>query len=594
MAAIAMHVAQAVGAERNVPVSRPTVFPEALVNVVIMPYSQPGDTAGAATDLGQHLTAIVHRTVLTSLLPLGGIGVVELTSASDGGGRFSAQKVISQLMGATAGAQAQLVPGRGVVFLWGRVYEDAGQVFVQSYARFARREASEDVSVDILGKTFVLRPPVESVRFAPRVVSAGTIAELVRAARADTVLRTKPDPWAPAASLIGKTGMGMGFRVLEVTDGWIRVQSLLSGEEGWLASDVASQPNLLPDLLPETNFVRASVAYLMARIEHPAPSSPRANLIHRQAVMAVAAFEARADAAKEATALSVAHSLLGLMRVQDADADSTAATGAARSFAEAVRYSPRSVRAAENEAIVDLLIQQKLSGGAVSKRGSADALFRAAASDPTDLVAARNVRGYFEVLDSHQSLYVASRADTLSRKEVSRTLAALNPRPSREPSWIAGVLASLSLSPSPDGKRAERPQRVALDALALEVGETFVLQYGVSPNGLIGVSGGLGLTHLVGDDQLLYALRVEANPLGDAASLFVAVGGVWLGTQLGASTSGPTPIAVSGSAFLSADVGLQLCFGEGWFVRPTYKLLLGGDSPFEGVCVGFGASFGGP
>src|SRR6516225_6336769 len=167
----------------------PMVFEGAAVNVVVLPYRYAGES-DSLTSLGNRLSLLVKLDVLTNILEYGSVGAVQMempegTSKNDPS--CLPETVLPILLGSrppqmglagmydTRGSANALRPGHALVLVWGLLYEEGEDVFVQTYARFLRRDTEESFQFEAGGSSFFAKPSSQLLAFTPQKF---TITEL--------------------------------------------------------------------------------------------------------------------------------------------------------------------------------------------------------------------------------------------------------------------------------------------------------------------------------------------------------------------------------------------------------------------------------
>src|SRR5262249_14863772 len=124
------------------PCDHPSVFTDAAINVVVVPYEadlQSG-AAPAAKQVAVDLPLLIQSTAIGSIMKYGSVGAVGLVAGA--GGECSAEAVWAKL-------DPQLTPGQALVLVWGSLFEEDGALYVQSCLRFARKGVAEGLSFEI-------------------------------------------------------------------------------------------------------------------------------------------------------------------------------------------------------------------------------------------------------------------------------------------------------------------------------------------------------------------------------------------------------------------------------------------------------------
>ena len=118
------------------PCSDPAVFPDAAVNALVLPYraADGPDQAPPLQSASRQVSALVHLQLLTGMLKYGSIGAVDLI-ANSARERCDVDDVLFTVSRSGGGGSggATLRPGRAVLVLWGRWFEQGGELYLQSY-----------------------------------------------------------------------------------------------------------------------------------------------------------------------------------------------------------------------------------------------------------------------------------------------------------------------------------------------------------------------------------------------------------------------------------------------------------------------------
>ena len=101
---------------------------------MVLPFRYAGtEERRELTETGQRLTRLVQFEILLSMVKYGSVAAVALHESEPGG--CDAVDVLEQV---------RLEPGHGLILVWGRLFEQQDQIYVQTYVRFLRGERSED------------------------------------------------------------------------------------------------------------------------------------------------------------------------------------------------------------------------------------------------------------------------------------------------------------------------------------------------------------------------------------------------------------------------------------------------------------------
>ncbi|MBL29243.1 MAG: hypothetical protein CMM50_17065 [Rhodospirillaceae bacterium] len=347
--------------------SNPFIFQGSDVNVVVIPYSLRGPDEEYRqrarygdlfeSRVAQKLSILIQQDTLFALSYPAGMGVVHIIPDSND---CTAENVLRRV-------EPQLLDGKGLVLLWGHFLEDENQIYVQSYARFLRKDRSESIrflpegapELDLTGG-----PSQRAIGFAPRLLDEEDLAAVEKAfeegskiyadRRGDTVVGTLEFSLdRPIAYYVDDIDLDSGRM-------HVRPHEYLGGPEGWVAA--RADPTIWPlgQKLPELTFVNAVAGYLAARIiederrdSHwagPWDRRLRTTVARSQAgfaryLSAVEEDRDKRDSFDERAAVALSYSLSGMLdllagRVADGDGTIALADAAVRKFEAARHFAP--------------------------------------------------------------------------------------------------------------------------------------------------------------------------------------------------------------------------------------------------------------
>ncbi len=262
-------VAGGAGAMSVKPCDDPSLFTKTPVNVVILPYTYTSEWFRPPSPALKQLTVLMQQDSLLEMVKYQRIAVVNLVRPEESPA-CDPDKIWSHIAGPDRDGGAQR--GGGVVMLWGRVYEEGADLFLQSYMRFARTETAEtfEAAVPVEGGSVRFRGalPAQVLTFPPRRITRQDLSRItqefdraaqVRKQPSDDaeVVRTSPDP---------NKFKPFGYTVAAVKGDWMQVQSLYGGPGGWVRARVDATRWPLRERVPELHFVDAVVGYLQYRV----------------------------------------------------------------------------------------------------------------------------------------------------------------------------------------------------------------------------------------------------------------------------------------------------------------------------------------
>ncbi len=274
----------------------PMVFEGAAVNVVVLPYRYADGDDYTLRTIGNRLSLLVKLDVLSHILDYGSVGAVQMempAGVSSEDRSCMPDTVLERLLGPKFGAVTPLIHGRGLVLVWGLIYQQENDIFVQTFARFLRREVDETFTFSAGGSTFSAKPSSQVLAFTPQKFTQQQLEQVEESYRRADFVRPKPDDNIPGEKLpeyVAKcSGSGCnqdsqlhaGFYVEEKKGEWIRIQFMdpIKGQqkEGWIHSAGGIHGTPLEKILPELNFIEGCAGYLRQRVaesEHTPIVSP--------------------------------------------------------------------------------------------------------------------------------------------------------------------------------------------------------------------------------------------------------------------------------------------------------------------------------
>ena len=175
------------------------------------------------------------------------------------------------------------------MLIWGLVYAEGEDVFVQTYARFLRRDVDEKLPIQAGGVSFFATPSSQVLAFTPQKLTRSDLAQVEDSYRAADIVHEQPNDNSPGQQLpklVAKcagqncydSAIHAGYYVREKKGEWIRIQYIepiqSQRKEGWIHSSggVAGKP--LDRILPELKFLEGSAGYLSLRVADAAGQAP--------------------------------------------------------------------------------------------------------------------------------------------------------------------------------------------------------------------------------------------------------------------------------------------------------------------------------
>lgn len=257
------------------PCDDPSLFPNAAVNVVILPYEHPDSSRipNSPKSIGSQLALLLQMNLLFEILDYGSVGVIQLVptelmqwcNPADVWDRLSHQ---------TAG---------GIVMVWGKIFEDRGQLFIQSYERFAIGHSREQFGFNIGTGRYAGQLSTQQAAFPVRKVTVDDLKQIAQSYQMFRDMRAAPSDNAAIVRLptnlepcLGcNTPPGFSYSVEEVRGQWARVRTDKTNTVGWLKLGGEFEGGPLSRFLPEVFIMKETAGYLVTR-QGAAAVDPRA------------------------------------------------------------------------------------------------------------------------------------------------------------------------------------------------------------------------------------------------------------------------------------------------------------------------------
>jgi len=250
------------------PCSDPQVFEGAAVNAVILPYRfEPSPSAdfGELKVVGDRITAMVQLEVLFAMLKYGSVGTTRLFN-EDPFHPCDPNAVVQRVI-------ERVRPGNGLAVIWGRIYVQGDQVYLQSYVRFARGGAEkEEIAVDLgpegRGLRLVGRLPAQAVPMAPRTITRRDLDQIQEAFRRSIAVRPSRDEGAAGTPLEIRPRDPFDATIVDVQGDWMKLESG-TGPSGWVRARTDSTDWALRRFMPELGYFDAVLGYLRVNARTP-------------------------------------------------------------------------------------------------------------------------------------------------------------------------------------------------------------------------------------------------------------------------------------------------------------------------------------
>jgi hypothetical protein len=299
----------------NVDCRSPRVFPDAAVNVVILPYDYAGQQRELSTAAAR-LALMIELDTIFSIAKYGDVGAVHVVRRT--AATCLPVTVLAQLTGKQPGAQPALKVGGGLVLVWGQIYEEGTDLYVQTYARFLRRGRAETLKVDLHDHPFTVSLPSQAFAFTPQHLATADLEQIERAFKERVLVFEAPNDQAKGAPPVMDLSTEERSFFIDQTQGeWMHILPQPGGPSGWVHAGGSSTSWPLRVKMPELEMVEAFAGYLRMRVAADA-GAPRPEQTLTWVEAAVSRY---AEADREATdplplAVAVGRAATGMLRIQ--------------------------------------------------------------------------------------------------------------------------------------------------------------------------------------------------------------------------------------------------------------------------------------
>ncbi len=245
---------------------RPKVWENAALNTVVLEYTLTGGKLNQLSAVGEELSLLLHRNLLYSVIQYGSVGAnqIKLNGTPE---QNLPDNIYKKLIGILPGASQTVKPGSVLVFLWGRIYEEKNDIYVQSFLRFVRNGISEKIEWNIKdfdGRSLQLLGalPTQAVAFAPRKLSLQTMQNIESEFDHNALVRESPNVSSRGYPISRDFFQSNAYRILNFTNGWMEIEPYSSGKRGWVRTGVNLLEKDIRHYLPELYFAEAVAGYL--------------------------------------------------------------------------------------------------------------------------------------------------------------------------------------------------------------------------------------------------------------------------------------------------------------------------------------------
>ena len=372
----------------------PFAFKGADLNMVILPYFQVGASTHGLNELGLQLALLVKLESLYRAMEYERWGIVLLAGEKE---ECKQERIANDLL------KTQIGQGKQLVMVWGKIYQQDEDVYVQTFAR-AYRNSIPDAPVEganfglqIGDRNFEGRIAVEEYAFPPERVPIQMMQDIAANFRKAIFLYSSPNLDSPKRRIpiddflkCYQCPDALAFTVLGRTGGWVEVRTN-KNEHGYLAAHLDSGGSLSQEM-PEVSFLQGFMGY--ALYVHQLPPGQRRQSSERLQVarQALLDYAAREVSAQEPETKAAALQLIGTIDFSLGKED------VGSQFDSAYQLVPYSSDARNLAAMLRVYSAYNSPGSKLQPAKMAEDFVAAAALDPHNGLALSNLQSFYELI----------------------------------------------------------------------------------------------------------------------------------------------------------------------------------------------------
>ncbi len=386
------------------PCDEPFVYEKAAVNVIVLPYSYLPAPGQHFPRTGEKLAALVQADTLYSILKFNSIGVVQLYGRPEDctpkrvTGKLLSQGAFDWNKPAVSDVGLNTAGRHGLILIWGSIYEEGENIFVQTFLSFRRRDEAdpgENVYFKVGQGYLVGGLSSQELSFPPRRITTQDLARIEDKFRSTAILRERADESSPKVmALVGtQTAPMQSWSVLETSGEWIHLEVRQgrhgAPKSGWLHARIDLGALPLNSILPELHYIEGLVGYFRYRILGGGPG------IGSAARQAFEKYPLPSEDDPNPLPSAVLKQLLGFLDLLDSHQDHQGMKQAREEFYEAFRLAPFSAEAGNLELITRVALSFVPGGQPIGSRVFTEDMLRVSALDPANSELRRNLAALY-------------------------------------------------------------------------------------------------------------------------------------------------------------------------------------------------------
>jgi len=420
----------AIGMEPAGKCSNPSVFPDAAINVVILPYTTETSTHQLG-ESAQKFTLLMQLEILFSLLKYESVGVTRLVPQEMRPGECGPDQVLAMLLGQQSGARETLGKGHGLIMVWGAFYEEGENLYVQNYVRFLRGGVSEEHSLKINESSFIGRLPLQSVALPPQRITSRDLENISREFERIAVFHETADESSKGTSFpVDALNTAIEKWTLYVTDvknDWMYLKSGGIGPSGWVHTGGASEFVRMKE--QKFSFIEGVAGYLRYFAGQSADVSKAPSQTLEAADQALEQFERTVINAEQfknksdIPALALSSAIRGIIKLHGPQENPQSAL---EYFDRATSYMSYSADLRNLKLQTELYLAYKGSQPNLNAKNVGLGFTKAVAVEPDNKAALSNLTSFYDLMLKSGPPPKADPQGTLSKDELTKRLTVLS------------------------------------------------------------------------------------------------------------------------------------------------------------------------
>jgi hypothetical protein len=401
---------------------QPFAFRDADVNVVILPYFQSGLSPRSLNGLGSQLALLVKLETLYRAMTYDRWGIVLLTGRKE---ECDAERIATDLL-----LTNMIRPGGRLIMVWGKLYQQDQDVYVQTFAKTYRnppsgeKVAPPELGMQLGGKTFLGRIGGDEFAFPPEQLPIKVMDAIADNFRKAVFVYDKPDvnsnkhpiPLDQFRKCDNCQG-ALAFTVQGREGNWIHVK----GQGNWVGDGYLlahlDEANSLDRQMPEIGFLQGLMGFLRYTGQAPQGEQSRSSAGMQVAEQALTDYARREEAAQEPETKAAAMQLTGILEFARSKKDSS------EQFDVAYQLVPYSSDARNLAAVFRLYRVYNSPAKNLRPLDIANDFVAAVALDPRNSLVLANLQSFYELLAAPESNAKVNPDLAISASEIQARLA---------------------------------------------------------------------------------------------------------------------------------------------------------------------------